>query len=599
MKHNILRGLGLFLAPCSLLLASCADELDVQNPNMPTTEEFGRNESDLQKGLIATYNRLNLDGCYARVGYTLHAVMGDEVWNASQVWYKGFDDLNIPATDGIVNWSYREFYQLINHANLVLDRAAGVQLSDEKRNEIEGQAKFLRGLGYYELATYYQTAPLVDKYSAALSDQYKENSPQEDLMEQARSDFEAALVLPKRDAGGEWAQGRVTCGAAAGYLARVYMWNHQFDKAYDLLKDIIGGKYGSYDLVANYGDNFMEGAACENNVESLFEVQFMDYGTGGSQAMWIGYPNVDSSQGHAVGMNYGPQLMGNWGDLAGTPWLYNLFKKERCTDGRLDPRLYWTLMTYESEYDAYNGAATAAYPNGDPRCNNIYNTPRTNTPPANGAFDNVTKTWNGNGGISLAKWTYARANTLTAGAGAMLNGINIRLLRFSEILLLAAEASNELSGPNSENIGYINRVRQRVGLPDLQVSDFASKDALFEQIANVERPKEFGGENCRNIDLIRWGFYYDQGRLDQLKRHAYVNLMTEEDNGVPPTGEITERGPFTLSSFDTYTPGHEYMPITQKILDTNPSQSGNSANKSADNGPAFKAKGWTIHPVVE
>jgi starch-binding outer membrane protein, SusD/RagB family len=60
------------------------------------------------------------------------------------------------------------------------------------------------------------------------------------------------------------------------------MFRHKYAEAYTVLKDIIAGKYGTYKLTDDYGDNFREGAAYENNSESLFEVQFMDYGTGGT-----------------------------------------------------------------------------------------------------------------------------------------------------------------------------------------------------------------------------------------------------------------------------------------------------------------------------
>ena len=66
----------------------------------------------------------------------------------------------------------------------------------------------------------------------------------------------------------------------------------------------------------------------------------------------------EATQGNAVESNYASQEFGSWGDLAGSPWLYNLFKKEKCTDGRIDPRLYWTLVTYEDEYNSDTGVKT-------------------------------------------------------------------------------------------------------------------------------------------------------------------------------------------------------------------------------------------------
>jgi hypothetical protein len=410
------------------------------------------------------------------------------------------------------------------------------------------------------------------------------NNTQDEVFDQIEADLTKAMqMLPSRDKGGEWSKGRATSGAAAGYLARALMFRHKYSEAYTVLKDIIAGKYGTYKLTDDYGDNFREGSAYENNSESLFEVQFMDYGTGGTDQEWTPVNiSVQATQGHAVESNYASQELGSWGDLAGAPWLYNLYKKENSTDGRLDPRLYWTLVTYEKEYGDYTGEKTAAYPNGDPRNNTVYQKELKATPLSNSS----------QGGISIAKFTNARTNIYKAIDVGLKCGINLRLMRYSDVLLRAAECENEINGPTQTAIDYINIVRRRVALNDLKLSDFTSANALFEQIANVERPKEFGCENGRGIDIIRWGFFYDAGRLNQLVEHGYYKL-----DGKASTDELTAETA-TSSSFKRYYKGHEYFPIFQSTLNANPKLTGNSANKNEDNGPAFLAK-WTVRPVVK
>lgn len=568
-------------------MTACNNDLNVQNPNMQTTGDFGNTVSDLQEAVIACYNRIRLEGTYARVGYTLDAVRGDEVWNSSQQWYLEYDNLNATASDGIGNdWPFRDCYHVVNRTNFVLSKVDGVTMSEDLHNQIAGQALFLRALAYYELATYYQTVPLITDYASYsdINTMFAANNTQDQVFDQIEADLtKAKQMLPSRDAGGEWAQGRATSGAAAGYLARALMFRHKYAEADTLLKNIIAGKYGHYELTKDYGDNFREGAAYENNKESLFEVQFMDYGTGGTVQEWTPV-NISSqaTQGHAVESNCASQVFGSWGDLAGAPWLYNLFRKENSTDGRLDPRLYWTLVTYESEYNTYTGLKDAAYPNGDPRSNTVYQQNITATPVSNTA----------QGGISIAKFTNARTNLYNAITTGLHCGINLRLMRYSDVLLRAAECENEINGPTQTAIDYINIVRRRVALKDLQLTDFPSKDALFEQIANVERPKEFGCENGRGIDLLRWGFFYNADRLNQLVEHGYYKL-----DGKASTDELTAQTA-SASSFQYYNKGHEYFPIFQATLDANPNLKGNSANNNVDNGPAFLAK-WTVHPVVK
>ena len=584
-----MKNIKIFLAMLALIggMTACNDQLDVQNPNNQTTYDFGDSESELQEAVIACYNRIRLEGTFARVGYTLDAVRGDEVWNSSQQWYLEYDNLNSPGTIGIGDeWIWRDCYHVVNRTNFVLSKVDGVKMPEASYNQIAGQALFLRSLAYYELATYYQTVPLITDYASYsdINTMYASNNTQDEVFDQIEADLTKAMqMLPSRDKGGEWAKGRATSGAAAGYLARALMFRHKFTEANTVLKDIIAGKYGQYALTADYGDNFREGPAYENNKESLFEVQYLDFGTGGTDEEWTPV-NISSeaTQGHAVESNYASQELGSWGDLAGSPWLYNLFRKENSTDGRLDPRLYWTLVTYESEYNTYKGLKTAAYPNGDPRSNTIYQKDITATPLSN----------NAQGGISIAKFTNARNNIYSSITNGLHCGINLRLMRYSDVLLRAAECENEISGPNQTAIDYINIVRRRVALKDLKLSDFPTADALFEQIANVERPKEFGCENGRGIDLLRWGFFYDANRLNQLVEHGYYKR-----DGKASTDELTAETADD-SSFKYYYKGHEYFPIFQSTLNANPNLVGNSANKNEDNGPAFKAK-WNVRPVVK
>ncbi len=565
---------------------ACDDMLEVKNPNAQTTGDFGDSESELQEAIIACYNRIRLEGTFARVGYTMDAVRGDEVWNSSQQWYLECDNLNGPGTFFMTEWPWRDNYHVVNRANFVLSKVDGVSMSEDSYNQIKGQALFLRSLAYYYLATYYQTVPLITDYESYsdITSLYAPNNTQDEVFDQIEADLtEAMQILPSRSQGGEWAKGRATSGAAAGYLARALMFRHKYSEAYAVLQDIIAGEYGSYALAADYGDNFREGAAYENNSESLFEVQFMDFGTGGTNEEWTPV-NIsrDATQGHAVESNYASQALGSWGDLAGSPWLYNLFKGENSTDGRLDPRLYWTLVTYEPEYSSYTDIPTAAYPDGDPRSNTIYQQDITATPVSNTA----------QGGISIAKFTNARNNIYESITNGLRCGVNLRLMRYSDVLLRAAECENEINGPTQVAIDYINEVRQRVALPDLQLGDFTTADALFEQIANVERPKEFGCENGRGIDLLRWGFFYDAGRLQQLVEHGYYKR-----DGTANTEELTE-ATADDSSFEYFTAGHEYFPIFQGVFNSNPNIVGNSANKNEDNGPAFLAQ-WGVRPVVD
>lgn len=565
-------------------LFSCTDKLDLLNPNQQTSSTFGFNADDLEESVIAAYNHIRMEGSYARVGYTIDVVRGDEAWNSSQIWYMPYDDMNAEVTSDITWWPWREWYYTINVCNFAISRCGedNSQLS-EKMKRIKGQVLFMRALSYYNLVGYYQNPPLITDYAAysTLEGLYGGNSTYDEVLDQVEKDFKEAIdLLPSRDEGGEWAGGRATCGAAAGYYARALMMRQKYGEALPVLKDIIAKKYGTYKLMKNYGDNFREGSAYENNDESLFEVQYLDYGSQGTDDEWTPVnTSPNATQGSAIESNFAPGNYGGWADISASPWLYHLFREERTTNGRLDPRLYWTIGTYEPDWADFEFGNVA------------YTQTLT-------ATDNIV-TNNGYGGLPIAKHTNLRTGLYSSVVTGLKCGINLRLMRYSDVLLRAAECENEVNGPTQQAIDWINEVRNRADLADLELSDFSNNaDKLFEQIANVERPKEFGCEFGRGFDLIRWGFFYSNDRLQQLKEHGTVRRSTEGVKNPVSYSEVAT-DPELKCTYDTYLPGHEFLPIVQSLMNKNPNLKGNSANFSTDNSSYFSSNGWKVRPVVD
>ena len=558
-------------------ITSCEDNLDLVNPNQQTTADYGSKPSDLEETVIACYNRIRIEGTYARVGYLLDVVAGDEVNSYSDNdWWRPYDYLNasqvVTNDDSPLHWIFRDFYYTINTCNQLLFYVenSGLDPNSEAYKRAKGQGLFIRALSYYELACYYQNIPLITDFNAvSINDLMASTNTQDEVFDQIEKDLkEAMTLLPSRDEGGEWTCGRATCGAAAGYYARALMFRHKFADALTVLNDIIAGKYGHYALNADYGDNFR--STVENTAESLWEVQFLDYGVGGSDMEWTPVNNSKSStQGHALETVFGNGDILGWNDLAATPWLYQTFKSQKTKNGTVDPRLYWTLISYEDDYNTMNGFDNKAF------------TVKYSKHVTTGTRK----------GISIAKHTTARENLYPQIAAAGLScGVNIRLMRYSDVLLRAAECENEISGPTAQAINWINQVRSRAGLEDLKAENFANADALFEQIANVERPTEFGCEHGRMQDIIRWGWLYNEGRKAQLRKHACTYWNDDAKVGVlPDSPESADDDPFSH-----WQSGHEYLPITTFNMNANSNLKGNSANSSEANTPTF-----TVHTVAK
>lgn len=130
---------------CSLALilgfstfTSCADKLELINPNQQTSSTFGFNADDLEECVIAAYNHIRMEGSYARVGYTIDVCRGDEAWNSSQVWYLPFDDLNVEVTSDIAFWPWREWYYTINVCNFIMSRCG------EDNEQLSKNMKYIR-----------------------------------------------------------------------------------------------------------------------------------------------------------------------------------------------------------------------------------------------------------------------------------------------------------------------------------------------------------------------------------------------------------------------------------------------------------------------
>ena len=130
-------------------------------------------------------------------------------------------------------------------------------------------------------------------------------------------------------------------------------------------------------------------------------------------------------------------------------------------------------------------------------------------------------------------------------------GINYRVIRYADILLMYAEALNELNR-TPEAYPLIQQVRNRAKLPSLLATKPGMNQTQMREQIYHERALEFAIEGQRINDIIRWGWLYDPARLTQLKAHD--------------------------ADFSTWTAGNEYLPIPQSELATNKNLSPNSAN---------------------
>ncbi len=510
-------------------LAGC-DKLDLTDPNQTTTETYWTTEDDATAACIAVYQELIMEGCYMHFTQVLADTRGDEVEGVS-AWlnyqWTGKFTLGDHSDDPFMQrYVWEEYYILIWRANQVLENVPDIDMDDDLKERILGQTYFLRGLAFFNLAKNFDVIPIITSTPKSKDDYYPSSSSEDEIWAQIYSDLETSIdMLPISydDVSGsdQGETGRATRGAAVGMLGKAYLYRGEWQKAADMFDQLINGPdLNIYSLVDDYRDNFT--IENENNSESLFEAQFATVDeVGGSEVNWHGEPNSSFKQVCAMACNYSNK---GWTDFLPTDWFINEFMEEKTIDGKVDPRFYTTIASYQPEV-----GDTIYYEEG----------------------------WITQGQDEDAVYIRKYTNDGTSGYTTELDGsdpisgINYRILRYADVLLMYAEAQNEL-GNTAECAKYIQMVRDRVNLPDRE-DEFAAftQEEMRDQISH-ERVLELGIEGQRIDDLIRWGWFYDSDRLAELQSHD--------------------------SEFDTYLEGREYLPVPQTELDDNPNLSPNSAN---------------------
>jgi starch-binding outer membrane protein, SusD/RagB family len=447
-KRTLHKALAAFLIVGTI--AGCTQELDITNPNQPSTNSFWQTQADAISGINATYNGLMNNGTYGRWEAFVFDLRSDEGQVISP-WTELSNFAKFTQSDynfEVPREVWQHHYQAIFRANQVADRVPEINMDATLRNRITGEAKFIRGLLYYNLVNLYGSVPLIAK-TAEPTDR-PASATEAEIYAQIEKDLtEAAAVLPTSYSGGD--VGRATKGAALAQLGKAQLQQRKWAAAATTLASVIA--IPGYDLMPNYADNFTD--KFENNKESVFEVQFGDETQLSSGVRGLNIPKM-------IGPCGGPSYC----DGRPTRWFYDQFLLEKTVSGGTDPRLDATLF--------YNHPGETVY--GVPFL-------------ANGRQAND---------IFFKKYGeyYIPNNDQNWD-----NPINYRVIRFADVLLMEAEALNE-SGQTASAYQYINRVRARASLAPLPagLSQAQMRDRILK-----ERLLEFGLEAQRWNDLRRQG----------------------------------------------------------------------------------------------
>lgn len=488
---------------CFIFLLGCEkDLLDQANPNTLTPDIFWKTEADATSAIIGTYSPLSTIFYHGRIWYIVELSNSDEIWNPGGI---GGDlrHYNGNPNDGNYANAFAEMWKVIFRANLVLQNVPAIEMDASLKDNILGEAYFLRALNYFVLVNHFRNIPLVTEPAASLEATQQAQVDPSLVWDQIKADLTTAITLLPTS----WDdnnKGRVFKGSASALLGKAHLYLEEWGPASAEFKKLIDGSYGTFDLMENFGDNFKESS--ENNMESLFEIQFDK--TGAWTAGW-GSDVPSTARYSSMDFDHANYEM--------NPWVLDLFLQETTNGGLMDPRAKETLIWDYPEAEHFDGILFSE--KFATQLTDFAADPTKRRPVRNAKFIEP------NGGQPRAAF-----NT---------NGNNKRIIRFADVLLMHAEAENEASGPTADAYASINRVRARVDMPEIPAG--LSKDA-FRQRVRDERTLELCNESQRPLDLLRWG----------LSPSRFV-----DDPSLRPNALL-------------YVPGREYFPIPQLEIATNP-----------------------------
>lgn len=428
-----------------LSITACDDYLDLKPISEETSANGYENASQIEAALVGAYESFQSTEYYVWDNILFSDVRGDNAYaGGDNPEIFSIDKLQITPTNSRLFKNWSNLYNAIAKANLVLDKVDGVTdptFSETRRNQIKGEAYFLRAYHYFTLVKLWGGVPLVTKYINS-ADPEVVNIPKASVDEVYAfiiNDLETAASLLPDSYGSDATinKARATAGAANALVAKAYAQkpNPNYQKVLDHIV-LVESSAANYTLI-NYANLFDSNNY--NNAESIIEVQY----SGGNEG------------------NYGPQLLLP-PSISGDSWRKFVTPSKNL------------IAAFDEQSDNVRKNASILFEN----------------------VQWVDEYWGNNIGSSIPfsyKWKIA---------GGFASSNRQYILRYGDMVLLKAEALNELNQLEPAAT-QVNRIRTRVNLPNLTATQKSSKEVLRETILK-ERRLELFQEGHRWDDLARF-----------------------------------------------------------------------------------------------
>ena len=509
MRKNKILFWGFILAlPMLVSVLGCKKFLD-RKPLTATLNDL--NQGTLEAQSFGMYNTLTSYAGFSTLPWIdFHSIRDDDAQKGSSTTdgaeiVTEFDMYQYSKDDWAPNTYWNDHYFMINLANKALYFADSLNATDPASLRNVGEACFFRAYCYFDLVRTYGDVPLINFYYTTASEGIRPKSPAAAIYAQIDADLtKASQYLPVNwEVGGSNIYpGRLTKGAANTLWAQSYLYRQNWGMVVALCTQVENSM--EYSLEPNFTDIWKDGlsGAGKNGKESIFEEQSY---VGPNQTPWKG-TQWGTSQNVRQG---GATNVWNLG------WGWNVPTQKLETDwDNTDPRKRQTIL-YSGQFDggAAQGGYGATLPvyNPGPGLDQPYWNKKVYSDPQMRQF---TGQIFGSGG---ADW------------------INHRILRFADVILMHAEASNELNDGPTAAI-YLEKIRNRAsgnlgaGRAIVPAIPFVDKAQMRQAIKN-ERRWEFAMEGCRFYDLVRWGdAVAEMGALGYTNRCRFYPIPQQAIN---------------------------------------------------------------------
>ena len=493
-----------------VLIASCIKKpLDQKPTGSYTTATYWRNQSDVLAGIAGIYNILYTEDWVGHAIYTYDDQSDDIYVAGDHPDFKSVGNLNADPTLQVIYYTWPFAYEQIERANNAIIYIPKVPVMDQAiRDRSLGEAYFLRAHAYFILSQLYGEVPLITENNVLTGAYNVPKSTVAQVQALVESDLlKAVSLLPETYDAAD--KGRVSKGAAEGLLAKLYLFEDNFQNAI---------KYGTavtldpnYALSPNYTDNFTPGPQQTNSTELLF-------------AVWNENQEISGAPYSPMAIYFSPRPWNGWGFHHPTENFVDEFEKG-------DPRKSATVLAVGDSIP-YQTTLVPISPN------------------------DAVQMFTGRAGQSTGRMLPSMSTTgyyikkytafMPSGDGNLNTDLKQPLLRSAEVYLIVAEAKIRQSGAGAGD-AEINAVRLRAGLSPIA-------GAGMPQLIHEKRV-ELGGENVRWQDLLRW----DKDKL--------VNLDTIV--GKPKTASplAPYNGAVIIPARKFQRPKNYYVPIPQEIID--------------------------------